>query len=80
LHQTTVWFASDFSKTAADGRQTVCSPSRSLGTRRLTSVGRIPACRISSSAIKGSAHLTTIDDPRATLNAVRRFLARVESA
>jgi proline iminopeptidase len=30
--------------------------------------------------IKGSAHLTTIDAPAATLKAVRRFLARVESA
>ena len=30
--------------------------------------------------IEGSAHLTTIDAPRATLNVVRRFLARVDAA
>jgi len=30
--------------------------------------------------IRGSAHLTTIDAPRATLSVVRRFLARVDSA
>jgi proline iminopeptidase len=30
--------------------------------------------------IEGSAHLTTIDAPRATVEVVRRFLARVESA
>jgi proline iminopeptidase len=29
--------------------------------------------------IKGSAHLTTIDAPRATLDVVRRFLARVDT-
>ena len=30
--------------------------------------------------IKGSAHLTTIDAPRATVNVVRRFLVRADSA
>jgi hypothetical protein len=40
--------------------------------------GRFPGA--SSREIKGSAHLTTIDAPRATLNVVRSYLSRVERA